>query len=71
MPLTKPEMEAKLAALEDRIALLGQVVDTLEDRLDQKVKQWTDWSLLLHVLSEVIDRQLQEVGRKTPGPATM
>ena len=71
MPLTKQEMEAKLAALEDRIALLGQVVDTLEDRLDQKVKQWTDWSLLLHVLTEVIDRQLQEVGGKTPGSATM
>ena len=71
MPLTKQEMEAKLFALEDRIALLMQVVDGLEDRLDQKVKQWTDWSLLLHVLTEVIDRQLKEVGGKTPGSATM
>ena len=71
MPLTKQEMEAKLAALEDRIALLGQVVDTLENRLDQKVKQWTDWAVLLHVLSEVIDRQLRQVGGKTPGSAMM
>lgn len=38
MTLTMEEMEAKLAALEDRIALLCEVVDRIEDRLDRKEK---------------------------------
>ena len=67
MPLTNQEMEAKLAALEDRVALLAQTVDTLENRWDQKGQEWADWSLLLHVLTEVIDRQLDRDRGKTPG----
>ena len=67
MPLTKQEMEAKLAALEDRVALLTTTVDTLEDRWDQKGQEWADWSLLLHVLTEVIDRQLERDRGKTAG----
>ena len=67
MPLTKQEMEAKLAALEDRVGLLTTTVDTLEDRWDRKGQEWADWSLLLHVLTEVIDRQLYRDRGKTPG----
>jgi len=67
MPLTKQEMEAKLAALEDRVGLLTTTVDTLEDRWDQKGQEWADWSLLLHVLTEVIDRQLERDRGKTAG----
>ncbi|OFV90688.1 MAG: hypothetical protein A3H28_11255 [Acidobacteria bacterium RIFCSPLOWO2_02_FULL_61_28] len=67
MPLTNQEMEAKLAALEDRVGLLTATVDTLETRWDQKGQEWADWSLLLHVLTEVIDRQLERDRGKTPG----
>ena len=67
MPLTKQEMEAKLAALE--VGLLTTTVDTLEDRCDQKGQEWADWSLLLHVLTEVIDRQLERDRGKTSGPS--
>ena len=71
MALTRGEMEAKLAALEDRISLLTQTVDKLENRLFQKGQEWSDWSLLLHVLTEVIDRQLErERGTTSGSPQT-
>ena len=71
MALTRGEMEAKLAALEDRIGLLSQTVDNLENRLIQKGQEWSDWSLLLHVLTEVIDRQLErERGTTSGSPPT-
>ena len=67
MALTKQEVEAKLAALEDRVALLTQVVDTLEDRFQLKVEQWTDWLLVHRNLLEVMDRELTRVRGKEPG----
>ena len=67
MPLTRSEMEAKLAALEDRVALLSQVVDTLEDRLQLKMEQWTDWLSVHHNLLEVMDREMTRVRGKAPG----
>lgn len=71
MPLTRQEMEAKLAALEDRVGLLTKTVDTLENRWDQKGQEWADWSLLLHVLTEVIDRQLdRDRGKTAESPPT-
>ena len=66
MPLTRQEMEAKLAALEDRISLLTQTVDNLENRLFQKAQEWSDWSLLFHVMTEVVDRQLERDRGTTP-----
>lgn len=71
MPLTNQEMEAMLAALEDRVGLLAQTVDTLENRVHQKAEEWSDWSLLLHVLTEVIDRQLErDRGKTSESPPT-
>ena len=67
MPLTRNEMEAKLAALEDRVALLSQVVDTLEDRFQLKMEQWTDWLSVHHNLLEVMDREMTRVRGKAPG----
>ena len=67
MALTRLEMEAKMAALEDRIALLTQTVDTLENRLFQKGQEWSDWSLLFHVMTEVVDRQLERDRGSTSG----
>ena len=67
MALTRQEMEAKLAALEDRVALLSQVVDTLEDRFQLKVEQWTDWLRVHRNLLEVMDRELTRVRGKDQG----
>ena len=67
MALTRQEVEAKLAALEDRVALLTQVVDTLEDRFQLKVEQWTDWLLVHRNLLEVMDRELTRVQGKSEG----
>ena len=70
MPLTRNEMEAKLAALEDRVALLSQVVDTLEDRFQLKMEQWTDWLAVHRNLLEVMDREMTRVRGKGPEPPT-
>ena len=59
MALTTEEMEAKLAALEDRVALLGQVVDRLERRLDRKEEMWADWALILRAASAVIEGEMR------------
>ena len=69
MALTRQETEAKLAALEDRVALLSQVVDTLEDRFQFKMEQWTDWLLVHRNLLEVMDRELTRAQGKSEGPA--
>jgi len=66
MALTRQETEAKLAALEDRVALLSQVVDTLEDRFQLKMEQWTDWLLVHRNLLEVMDREMARVRGKSP-----
>ena len=67
MPLTRNEMEAKLAALEDRVALLFQVVDTLEDQLQLKMERWPDWLSVHRNLLEVMDREMTRVRGKGPG----
>ena len=68
MALTRQETEAKLAALEDRVALLSQVVDTLEDRFQLKVEQWTDWLRVHRNLLDVMDRELTRLRGKCPWP---
>jgi len=68
MALTRQETEAKLAALEDRVALLSQVVDTLEDRFQLKMEQWTDWLLVHRNLLEVMDRELRRARGEGPKP---
>ena len=67
MALTRSEMEAKLAALEDRLALLSQVVDTLEDRFQLKIDQWNDWLLVQRTMLEAMDREMIRVRAKGPG----
>lgn len=70
MALTRYEMEVKLAVLEDRVALLSQVVDTLEDRLQVKIEQWTDWLAVQRNLLEVMDREMARMQGKGPEPPT-
>ena len=59
MALTQDQMEAKLAALEDRVSLLSQVVDTLENRLDREEERWTDWALILRAASAVLEGEMR------------
>lgn len=68
MPLTKAEMEAKLAALEDRISLLSQTVDSLENRFEQGVEQWTDWALTARSALAGICKRIDQIHRKLPLP---
>ena len=44
MALTQSEMEAKLAALEERIELLRQTSDILERRSFLRFEQWERWT---------------------------
>jgi len=64
MALTKSEMEAKLAAIEDRLEMLSQFVESLETRVDRKEDLWADWALILRAATAVIDgkaRQTRDV----------
>jgi hypothetical protein len=67
MTLTTGEMEAKLAALEDRVALLCQVVDRLERRLDRKEEMWADWALILRAASAVIEGEMRQSSQEDYG----
>jgi len=60
MVLTTEEMEAKMAALEDRVALLCQVVDRLERRMDRKEELWADWALIVRAASAVIEAEIRQ-----------
>lgn len=66
MALTRDEMEAKLAAIEDRVGLLTQVVDGLEDRFQLKIEHWTDWLLVHRNLLEVMDREMRRARGEIP-----
>ena len=67
MALTRDEMEAKLAAIEDRVALLSQVVDRLERRLDRKDEMWVDWALILRAASAVIEGEMRQISEEDYG----
>ena len=67
MTLTTEEMEAKLAAIEDRVALLCQVVDTLERRLDRKDEMWADWAIILRAASAVIEGEMRQISKEEFG----
>jgi hypothetical protein len=60
MTLTQEEMEAKLAAIEDRVTLLCQVVDRLERRLERKEEMWADWALVLRAASAVVEGEMRQ-----------
>lgn len=68
MALTQSEVEAKLAALEERISFLTQVTDTLEWRFDQGVERWDRWVAELRDALTRITRQLDRVRKHIPQP---
>ena len=69
MALTRDEMEAKLAAMEDRVALLCQVVDRLERRLDRKDEMWADWAIILRATAAVIEGGRRQTSEERGTPA--
>ncbi len=66
MALTQDEMEAKIAALEDRISLLFQTTDTLESRFNWGLARWIGWATELRLALTVINSQIEHVGDKLP-----
>ena len=68
MALTRGELEAKVEALEDRIALLSQGTDTLEARLDRWSEGWNRWAAeLLHDLA-AFSKRLEHLRKSLPPP---
>ena len=71
MALTKQEMEAKLAALEDRVALLSQAMDKVEDRLDRKKEMWADWAVVLRAASAVVEGEMRRAEGESLGSSAI
>lgn len=65
MALTKREMEAKIEALEERMSLLAQTTDSLEQRFEQATDRWAGW--IVGALS-VIGRQVEQIRKQVPWP---
>jgi len=70
MVLTKDEVEAKLAALEDRISLLARVTDNLELRFDEGAERWDDWVSETRNAIVCLRRQLNHLREQGAPPAT-
>jgi len=66
MALTRDEMEAKFAALEDRVDLLFQTTDTLESRFDWALVQWLGWAAELKLSLTLINQLIENVSTKIP-----
>ena len=66
MALTPTEIEAKIAALEDRIGLLFQTTDNLESLVQQGEERWFRWAQELREALRVINRQMDRVRRTLP-----
>ena len=65
MALTKREMEAKIEALEERVTLLTQTTDSLEQRFEHAADRWAGW--IVGALS-VIGRQVDQIRKQVPLP---
>jgi hypothetical protein len=68
MVLTKDEVEAKLAALEDRISLLARVTDNLELRFDDGAERWDAWASETRNAIVCLRRQLDHLREQLPLP---
>jgi hypothetical protein len=68
MVLTKDEVEAKLAALEDRISLLARVTDNLELRFDEGAERWDEWVSETRNAIVCLRRQLDHLREQLPLP---
>ncbi len=68
MALTKEEMEAKIAALEDRITFLSQTTDSLEWRFEHGVERWVAWASDLQMALRTVSKQIDHLRQKVPVP---
>jgi len=66
MALTKSEVEAKLAALEDRISLLFQATDSLEWRLEHGLEIWEGCAVELQVALAGVQKQIGRLRKGGP-----
>jgi hypothetical protein len=69
MPLTPSEVEAKLAALEERIAFLNQGSESLEGRFDQAFEHWDRWAEEVGDFLNRITWRLERLRELLPPPA--
>ena len=58
MTWTNSEIEAKLAALEDRISFLFQTTDTLEIRFERWTEMWEVWAVELQGALATVEKQI-------------
>ena len=65
--MTTNEIEAKMAALEERIAFLSEVTDNLEMRFDLGVQRWEDWVADLKAALGVVGKQIDRLRQQLPG----
>lgn len=65
MALTKNEMEAKIAALEERVSLLSQTTDHLEQRFEHATDRWAGW---VAESFSAISRQMDQIRKRVPLP---
>ena len=64
MSLTKTEMEAKIADLEDRVSLLSETTDSLEGRLQDGIERWAHCAAEVRGALGSFSRQLERLRRK-------
>lgn len=58
MTLTNSEMEAKLAALEDRVSILFQATNAVEWRLEHGLEMWEGWAVELQAAMSAVEKQI-------------
>ena len=68
MAWTHSEIEAKLAALEDRITFLFQNTDSLELRFEQWTEMWESWAVELQTALAGVEKQISRI-RNAPPPS--
>ena len=66
MSLTNKEMQAKLEALEERLSLLSQTTDSLEQRLEQAEDRWVGWMVSLRAALAALGRRMDLIRKRTP-----
>ncbi len=68
MVLTQGELEAKVAALEDRISFLSQATDSLEWRFEHGIERWTCCAAELQEGLAALSKQVEQIRRRVLSP---
>ncbi len=68
MALSEAEIEAKLAALEERISLVAQATERFERWVEQTTEKWASWATELKASLTTIGMELDHIRKKVPLP---